>query len=110
MCIRDRVSDSASGEPDLIMDFTSKGKPGHVPGGVRDTIDLSAIDANVEFAGDQPFKLVQKFTGVAGQAYSSYDEGTDMTSLFLDVNGDEIADMTIQLLGQINLTRSAFIL
>ena len=104
------LSDSASGEPDLIMDFAGKGKPGRAPSGERDKIDLSAIDANVERAGDQPFKLVQEFTGRAGQAYSSYDEGTDTTSLFLDVNGDEVADMTIQLLGQINLTRGDFIL
>jgi Ca2+-binding RTX toxin-like protein len=104
------VSDSAPGARDLIMDFTAKGKPGHAPGGVRDKIDLSAIDANVELPGDQSFKLVQQFTGVPGQAYSSYDEGTDRTSLFLDDDGDGVADMTVELLGQINLTRGDFIL
>ena len=104
------ASDSTPGAPDLIMDFIGKGNPGNAPGGVRDKIDLSAIDANIGLAGDQSFKLGQEFTGDAGQAYSSYDEGTDTTSLFLDVNGDAVADMTIQFLGQINLTRGDFIL
>ncbi|MDP9423379.1 MAG: M10 family metallopeptidase C-terminal domain-containing protein [Pseudomonadota bacterium] len=101
-----QVSDSAPGEHDFITDFIGKGKPANAPGGVRDTLDLSAIDANVEIAGDQSFKLVQKFAGVAGQAYSSYDQGADTTSLFLDVNGDAVADMVILLGGQVMLNGS----
>jgi hypothetical protein len=50
------------------------------------------------------------FSGSAGEAYSSFDAGTGITSLFLDVNGDAVADMMIGLIGQVNLTGADFIL
>ena len=111
------AGDSAAGAADLITGFSGghilstgpKGKLVKSPG-EGDKIDLSGIDANTNVAGDQAFSLSSKFTGVAGQAYSSYDSGTGLTSLYLDVNGDGVADDTIQLLGQVNLAGSDLIL
>ena len=104
--------------PDLITDFSGKtvlsinGQRQPVrTAGDGDKIDLSLIDANSNLAGDQAFTLVQHgFSGVAGEAYSSFDIGTGITSLYLDVNGDGLADMTIQLLGDVRLNGSDLIL
>jgi RTX calcium-binding nonapeptide repeat (4 copies) len=109
---------STPDNPDLITDFSGKTVPGtngqgstvRTPG-QGDKIDLSLIDANANLAGDQAFTIVQHgFSGVAGQAYSSFDVGRGITSLYLDVNGDSVADMTIELLGQVNLTGADLIL
>jgi Ca2+-binding RTX toxin-like protein len=89
------ISDSAPGAADLITDF-NYGKGG-------DKVDLSAIDANANAAGNQAFRLVSNFSGQAGQAYTSYDSNTGLTSIFLDVNGDSSADMLIQFSGQVDL-------
>jgi len=94
----------------LVFSTNAQGRVVRVPG-ENDKIDLSRIDANVNLDGDQAFTLVQHgFTGAAGQAYSQYDSSTGVTSLFLDVNGDAIADTTIQLLGHVNLTGADFLL
>ena len=92
---------------DTIIDFS-----GRRAGGARgqsDKIDLSAIDANVNAAGNQAFKLGHEFTGRAGQAYSSYDQAHDVTNVYLDVNGDQVADAIIHLSGNVTLTGSDFI-
>jgi Ca2+-binding RTX toxin-like protein len=96
------ISDSTSGAADLIMDFSGKKGQG-------DKIDLSAIDANANTAANDAFKLVNKFNGHAGQAYSSYDIHSGTTNIYLDVNGDRLADMVIQLSGNVNLTMADFI-
>jgi hypothetical protein len=99
----------------VITDFSgastnSQGQIIQKPG-EGDKLNLSFIDANVNLAGDQAFTLVQgRFSGKAGEAYSKYDPHTEVTSLFLDVNGDAIADTTIHLLGHVNLTAADFIL
>ena len=85
---------------DLITDFGGK-KSG-------DKIDLSAIDANANTAADDAFRLVNKFSGQAGQAYTAYDKQTGLTSVYLDVDGDGAADMIINLSGRINLTAGDF--
>jgi Ca2+-binding RTX toxin-like protein len=111
------TSDSASGASDVIADFSgkhvlvldSKGKLVKAAG-QGDKLDLSAIDANTLVAGDQAFTLSSKFTGVAGQAYSSYDAATNRTSLFMDTDGDKVANATIVLLGNVNLQGSDFTL
>jgi len=69
----------------------------------------SAIDPNVNAAGDQAFNLVKKFSGHAVQAYSSYDKQAGVTNLYLDVDGDRSADMVIQLSGNVHLTAGDFI-
>ena len=99
------LSDSAPGAADRITDFHgAKGK-----GAQGDKIDLSAIDANANAAGDQAFNLVKKFSGQAGQAYSSYDKHAGVSNLYLDVDGDRSADMVIQLSGNVHLTAGDFI-
>ena len=100
------TSDSAPGAADVITDFS--GKTG--PRAQGDKIDLSAIDANSNTAANDAFSLVNKFSGQAGQAYSSYDKQSGTTSIYLDVDGDRSPDMVILLLGHVNLTTSDFIL
>lgn len=110
------IADSLPGSSDVITDFSGsvimsegpRGRPIRSPG-EGDIIDLSAIDADVNTAGDQEFTLARKFTGEAGQAYSSYDSTTGITSLFLDVDGDAVADATILFEGQVNFTGGDFI-
>lgn len=67
--------------------------------GLKDSIDLSAIDADTHTAGDQAFHLVSSFSHTAGEAMLSYDAGTDTTTLELDVNGDGKADGKIHING-----------
>jgi Ca2+-binding RTX toxin-like protein len=108
---------STADNPDLITDFSgatilttnSQGKTTRAKG-EGDKIDLSLLDANANVAGDQAFTLVKHgFSGVAGEVYSSFDAGSGRTNVYLDVDGDAQADMTIQLLGQSNLNGSDFI-
>jgi hypothetical protein len=60
-------------------------------------IDLSRIDADVGAGGDQAFVFVGGFTGQAGQAVLSAS-GAD-TLLSLDVNGDGVADLQLEIAG-----------
>ena len=71
-------------------------------------IDFSAVDANVNLAGDQAFSLVSSFTGVAGQMLATYGGG--VTTLTFDTDGDgQGDDMSVQITGQF-LTTEGFIL
>jgi len=101
------LSDSAPGAADLILDFASRPMVGTAH---PDRIDLSAIDANVNKAGNQAFTFVSNFTGHAGQLYSSYDSQALVTHIYMDVNGDGVADMTIDLAGQVPLSAADFLL
>jgi Ca2+-binding RTX toxin-like protein len=62
-----------------------------------DVIDLSAIDADKKTAGDQAFTLVEVFSGAAGEAVISYDEGSGVTQLLLELNGKPGAEMEVSL-------------
>lgn len=85
---------------DTILDF--------IPG-EADRIDLSAIDAIADVAGDQAFTFVKTaFTGTAGEL--RYYKGTSDTYIYGDVNGDMITDIKIRLDGSITLTKDYFIL
>jgi serralysin len=64
-----------------------------------DRIDLSAIDANVNLAGDQAFTFVAGFTRVAGQATLAYAPGQNVTTLSVDVDGDGRFDFRLQING-----------
>jgi Ca2+-binding RTX toxin-like protein len=99
----DRFAFTELGATDRIMDFSGRGR------GQGDKIDLSAIDANSSTAANDAFNLVNKFTGKAGQVVTSYDQQSGLTSISLDVNGDKVPDMVIELLGQVNLTSADFI-
>ncbi|MEG3153851.1 cellulase family glycosylhydrolase [Sphingomonas sp. RB1R13] len=78
----------ANANGDRVTDFT-----------IGDRLDLSLIDANSRFPGDQAFKLIgaQAFTGAAGQLRVYVANNT--TYVAGDVNGDRIADFTITLDG-----------
>ena len=82
---------------DVITDFTR---------GEGDRIDLSWIDANTRFAGDQAFAFIgtASFTRVAGQL--RFASGV----LQADVNGDARADMEIAIQGVSTLLVADFIL
>lgn len=58
----------------------------------EETIDISAIDARTDKAGNQDFRLVDALDHHAGEAVLKYDARTDQTSLKLDVDGDGKAD------------------
>jgi Ca2+-binding RTX toxin-like protein len=83
---------------DVITDFTRG----------QDMIDLSMIDARASVAGDQAFTFVSSFTGAGGQVMASQSGGN--TFVFADLDGDRVADLSIQLNGSLNLTASDFIL
>jgi Ca2+-binding RTX toxin-like protein len=65
-----------------------------------DRVDLSQIDANQGLAGDQAFIFVAAFTGSAGEAVLSYAGGG--TVMALDVDGDGVADLSIQISGDVS--------
>lgn len=71
---------------DRVLDFTAA---------QGDRIDLSAIDANVNVAGDQAFSFIgtAAFSGTAGELRVQAS-GTNQL-VFGDVNGDGIADFLI---------------
>jgi len=89
---------------DYITDFT--------PG--TDKIDLSTIDANPVVAGNNAFTFIgtAEFGGNAGElrwVNSTVPEVADV--LQMDVNGDGVADMEIQLAGSTTgITAASFVL
>ena len=83
------LSDSTVEASDLITDLSD----------VDDRINLSRIDGDTTTAGVQGFDIVDAFTGDAGQLVLSYDAGTDITALTVDVDGDGEADMLIRISG-----------
>ena len=82
------VSDSTFAAYDRITDLEA-----------QDVINLSAIDANANVAGNQAFALVSAFTGAGGQMTRTYSAANDFTILTMDVNGDRVGDMRIVLDG-----------
>jgi hypothetical protein len=81
------TAESTTGSMDHILDFAA---------GI-DKIDLSRIDADSNMAGDQSFTFIgsNAFSGTAGQLRAYQDGG----SWFVegDTNGDNVADLVIQL-------------
>ncbi|HEY0052501.1 MAG TPA: calcium-binding protein, partial [Caulobacteraceae bacterium] len=86
------LSDSIGAAPDILFDYNAA---------EGDVIDVTAIDANVNAAGDQDFVFASSFGGQAGQAVLNYDAASNRTSLWLDVNGDGAADSVIWIAGQV---------
>lgn len=67
-----------------------------------DKIDLSAIDANTNVVGNQSFKWAKVFTGAAGQLVVTKTTDTATVDRYLvrgDVNGDKVADFSVQIYG-----------
>ena len=75
-----------------------------------DKINLSAIDANLRFAGNQAFEFVgaDGFSGSAGEL--RYQQGNGTTLIFADLDGDRQADLAIELSGRITLLEQDFFL
>jgi Ca2+-binding RTX toxin-like protein len=91
---------------DVIKDFTHG----------ADKIDLKTIDANTKTAGDQAFKFIgtTAFHKAAGELHVVQTDaaGTahDVTVVQCDLNGDGVADFTIELSGLKALTAADFVL
>jgi len=85
---RDKA-DSTLSDRDAIKDFGSGG----------DVLDLGAIDANTKAFGNQRFAFIgdDRFSGDAGELRVTEKE--NVTLLFGDTNGDEVADFSIWLAG-----------
>lgn len=81
--------DSTPSTFDVIQDFQSG----------FDRIDLSALDANSLVAGNQAFAFnaVKPFFYSAGDLWLVESNGN--TSVYMDINGDNVADMRIDVLG-----------
>ena len=98
------VADAAVAAPDAVSDFTR----------TVDRINLAAIDANVNIAGDQAFTVVSAFTAVAGQLrVQGVGSPGHPAVVSGDVNGDGVADFAIYVYlagGETTLTGSDFIL
>lgn len=116
----------AGGAAKDVFDFNDVAEIG-VYGGSRDRIadfvhgtdiiDLSTIDAST-LVGNQKFTFTAQegtaFTGMKGQlVWDKVDlAGTahDVTLVSGDINGDKVADFTIELKGLVSLTSADFIL
>lgn len=84
----DWSSDSTPDRYDQILDFTSG----------TDKIDLSGL---LENAAIKHFRVVEHFTGRAGECVLSYDPDTGYSSLSLDLSGRGKADFFIGIVGGI---------
>ncbi len=94
-------SSAAAGAHDLITDFT--------PG--TDQIDLSGIDADTSTSGIIDafwFLATAAFNGIAGALDYFFDAIRGVTVLQGDVNGDMVADFSIDLTGNESLTSVDF--
>lgn len=80
-----------------------------------DCIDLSRIDANTLLAGDQAFRFIGR-AGFSGSGSTSAGElrivavNSTTVNVEVDINGDRVADMRIQVTGIASMTSSDFIL
>jgi serralysin len=98
----------SSSTRDVVKDFQH----------LSDKIDLSTIDANALTSGNGKFKFIaaegSKFKGIAGQLIWDQKDvsgtGKDLTLVSGDINGDKVADFTLELTGLVNLTNADFIL
>jgi serralysin len=84
---RDTFQFSETGYNDQVLDFTTR----------TDTLDLQRIDANSLTAGNQAFSWIntKDFSHTAGELRAYTDHGSHYVAG--DVNGDGIADFTIDL-------------
>ena len=100
-----RFADSAAGvRRDVITDF-ARGS---------DKIDFDLIDANTSLSGNQDFFFVGSQTFIAGvtgqiRAVTAFRaDGTGVTIVSGDINGDRVADFEIQVTGIHNLSVTDF--
>ncbi|NWA81787.1 M10 family metallopeptidase C-terminal domain-containing protein [Pseudomonas sp. D2002] len=86
--VYDKASDSTLDSPDDILDFTSG----------SDKIDLSGLFKNYSV---KHFKVVEQFTGRAGEIVLSHDQNSGNGSLSVDLTGRGKADVFIRSVGGI---------
>ncbi len=86
---------------DLVKDFVDD----------IDNFDLRAIDANENISGKQAFTFIgtSEFTG-ANRGELRYDAFSSASVIEADVNGDQLADITIDVAGIHDFVRRDFIL
>jgi Ca2+-binding RTX toxin-like protein len=94
------VSDSFPGYRDRISYFDSGG------GRTNDKIDLSAIDARPDVAGDQAFRFRDAFTGHPGEVVF-VSEGSEVRG---DLDGDQTAELSFFVDGVVGLSAIDFVL
>jgi len=88
------------GGSDLITDFNT----------LFDRIDLSAIDANADVAGDQAFQLVLAGNGAGTLHVSVITTATGtVTQVEANTNADGIPDLVFQLSGSVALDSTDFL-
>jgi len=85
-------TDSLTTAMDRILDFNRA---------EGDIIKLDLVDADWITAGDQAFTIVDSFSNQAGQMTAAYNAGTNITLLSFDMNGDGLADMAIEVVGNV---------
>lgn len=73
-----------------------------------DRINLKAIDAKVSTSKDNDFSIVSVFSGQEGELTLEFDGAR--TIVRGDVNGDGVADFSIEVVSAVALTADAFIL
>ena len=95
------AADSASATPDVVTDFVAAD---------GDRLDLSAIDARADLAGDDAFAWLDTgaFTGTAGELRWEL-VGSDVHVL-ADLDGDQAADLTVVLTGTAALAAADLVL
>jgi Ca2+-binding RTX toxin-like protein len=81
------VADSRGGTLDQILDFTD---------GV-DLIDFRDLDGNSVQAGDQALTFVGTAAFSGGLGELRYETVGNITKLLIDIDGNKVADMEIQL-------------
>ena len=96
--------------PDSTVDLAGWDTIGDFSTFAGDVIELSGIDANPGFGGDQAFTFIgtAAFSGMAGQLRAQVGGGATM--VLGDVNGDNAADFAIKLTGSHVLSGANFIL
>jgi len=85
-------TDSLTTAMDRILDFNRA---------EGDIIKLDQVDADWITGGDQTFTIVGAFSNQAGQMTAVYNAGTNITLLSFDMNGDGLADMAIEVVGNV---------
>jgi hypothetical protein len=105
------ASDSGLGAAmDQIFNFDDANFAGDP---TSDKIDLHLIDADDDLAGNQVFRFVTAFMAPAGnQAEGQVRLQTAgvNTNILIDLNGDNVADMMIQVVGVTGLTVNDLVL
>lgn len=107
-----RGSDTLKGGPGndrYVFEQASDSAPGlrdRVYFGQGDRFDLRAIDANINLDGQQTFQFINNasFTGIAGELRAS------RSVLQADLNGDAVADFSVQLHSGIRLSAANLML